>query len=69
MKRTIASKQARLEATLRERDDAVAFQAATAEVLAANGYTRLSHLDGDMNAWMANARPVEAKAPPEAAQH
>jgi rhodanese-related sulfurtransferase len=39
------------------------------EILEANGYTRLSHLEGDMNAWTANARPVQGKAPPEAAQH
>ena len=30
-----------------------------ADVLAANGYTRLSHLEGDMTAWVANGRPVE----------
>ena len=30
-----------------------------AEVLAANGYTRLSHLDGDMTAWVEKGRPVE----------
>ena len=30
-----------------------------ADVLAANGYTRLSHLEGDMNAWVAKGRPVE----------
>jgi phage shock protein E len=30
-----------------------------AEVLAANGYTRLSHLEGDMPAWIARGRPVE----------
>jgi rhodanese-related sulfurtransferase len=29
-----------------------------ADVLAANGYTRLSHLEGDMNAWMEKGRPV-----------
>lgn len=40
-----------------------------ADVLKANGYTRLLHLDGDMSAWMANARPVQAKALPEAIQH
>ena len=30
-----------------------------AEVLAANGYTRLSHLEGDMTAWVEKGRPVE----------
>jgi rhodanese-related sulfurtransferase len=30
-----------------------------AEVLAANGYTRLSHLEGDMPAWLEQGRPVE----------
>jgi rhodanese-related sulfurtransferase len=29
-----------------------------ADVLAANGYTRLSHLEGDMNAWIEKGRPV-----------
>jgi rhodanese-related sulfurtransferase len=29
-----------------------------AEVLAANGYTRLSHLEGDMIAWTEKGRPV-----------
>ncbi len=29
-----------------------------ADVLAANGYTRLSHLEGDMNAWLEKGRPV-----------
>ncbi|MGL6224271.1 MAG: rhodanese-like domain-containing protein [Steroidobacteraceae bacterium] len=29
-----------------------------ADVLAANGYTRLSHLEGDMTAWIAQGRPV-----------
>lgn len=29
-----------------------------AEVLAANGYTRLSHLEGDMTAWVAKGRPI-----------
>jgi phage shock protein E len=32
--------------------------AIAADVLAANGYTRLSHLEGDMNAWLAKGRPV-----------
>ena len=36
-----------------------------AQVLAANGYTRLSHLDGDMIAWVANTRPIEATSPPQ----
>ena len=30
-----------------------------AEVLAANGYTRLSHLEGDMPAWVAKGHAVE----------
>jgi len=30
-----------------------------AEVLAANGYTRLKHLEGDMAAWIEKGRPVE----------
>lgn len=29
-----------------------------ADVLAANGYTRLSHLEGDMNAWIEKGRPI-----------
>ena len=29
-----------------------------AEVLAANGYERLSHLEGDMPAWIEKGRPV-----------
>lgn len=29
-----------------------------ADILAANGYSRLSHLEGDMNAWVAKGRPV-----------
>jgi rhodanese-related sulfurtransferase len=33
--------------------------ALAADVLAANGYSRLSHLEGDMNAWLAKGRPVE----------
>jgi rhodanese-related sulfurtransferase len=40
-----------------------------AEVLSANGYTRLLHLEGDMNAWLEKGRPIQAKAPPEAIQH
>ena len=32
--------------------------ALAADVLAANGYSRLSHLEGDMNAWVAKGRPV-----------
>jgi rhodanese-related sulfurtransferase len=43
--------------------------ALAADVLSANGYTRLSHLEGDMNAWMEKGRPIQAKAPPEAIQH
>jgi rhodanese-related sulfurtransferase len=34
-----------------------------AETLSANGYTRLGHLDGDMQGWTAAGRPVEATAP------
>ena len=30
-----------------------------AEVLAANGYTRLKHLEGDMPAWIEKGRPVD----------
>ena len=30
-----------------------------AEVLGNNGYTRLSHLEGDMTAWVEKGRPVE----------
>jgi|APIni6443716594_1056825.scaffolds.fasta_scaffold638707_1 rhodanese-related sulfurtransferase len=33
--------------------------ALAADVLRANGYSRLSHLDGDMLAWIAQGRPVE----------
>ena len=43
--------------------------ALAAEVLSANGYTRLLHLEGDMNAWLANHRPVRATGPPEVYQH
>lgn len=32
--------------------------ALAADVLHANGYSRLSHLDGDMLAWIAHGRPV-----------
>jgi len=28
-------------------------------ILIENGYRRVSHLDGDMNAWIENARPLE----------
>ena len=34
-----------------------------AEVLAANGYRRLLHLEGDMNAWAERSRPLETVAP------
>ena len=30
-----------------------------ADVLAANGYTKLEHLQGDMQAWVQDGRPVE----------
>jgi hydroxyacylglutathione hydrolase len=33
--------------------------ALAADVLAANGYTRVSHLEGDMNAWVERGRPIE----------
>jgi rhodanese-related sulfurtransferase len=33
--------------------------ALAAEVLEAQGYSRLSHLEGDMNAWVEKGRPVE----------
>jgi len=33
-----------------------------AEVLESNGYTRLQHLQGDMEAWVKAGRPVEAAA-------
>lgn len=32
--------------------------ALAADVLAANGYTKLSHLEGDMTAWTQQGRPV-----------
>ena len=38
--------------------------ALAADVLAANGYTRLSHLEGDMQAWVARGRPVEQRPAP-----
>ena len=38
--------------------------ALAADVLAANGYTRLSHLEGDMQAWVARGRPVEQRTAP-----
>jgi phage shock protein E len=31
------------------------------DVLAANGYRRVSHLEGDMQAWLAGGRPVEKR--------
>lgn len=37
-----------------------------AETLAENGYTRLLHLDGDMNAWEKNQRKIETPADPAA---
>jgi rhodanese-related sulfurtransferase len=37
-----------------------------AETLAENGYTRLLHLDGDMNAWEKNQRILETPADPAA---
>ena len=41
--------------------------ALAAEALAAKGYTRLGHLDGDMMAWEAKGLPVERPAGPKAA--
>ena len=35
-----------------------------AEVLAANGYTRLQHLEGDMAGWQEKQRPVEVPRDP-----
>ena len=37
-----------------------------AEALAAQGYTRLMHLEGDMPAWIEQGRPVEKPADPGA---
>jgi phage shock protein E len=37
-----------------------------AEVLAANGYTRLQHLEGDMVGWQERQRPVELPRDPAA---
>jgi rhodanese-related sulfurtransferase len=34
-----------------------------ADTLAAHGYKRLSHLEGDMQGWTATGRSVEASAP------
>lgn len=33
------------------------------ETLSSNGYTKLGHLDGDMQGWTAAGRPVEETAP------
>jgi rhodanese-related sulfurtransferase len=41
--------------------------ALAAEALAAQGYTRLGHLDGDMMAWEAKGLPVERPAGAKAA--
>jgi len=35
-----------------------------AEVLAASGYTRLAHLEGDMQGWQSAGRPVEVVTAP-----
>jgi rhodanese-related sulfurtransferase len=35
--------------------------ALAADVLAANGYERVSQLEGDMQAWVARGRPVEKR--------
>ncbi|HVN42994.1 MAG TPA: rhodanese-like domain-containing protein [Steroidobacteraceae bacterium] len=37
--------------------------ALAAEVLLAHGYQRLAHLEGDMDGWVANGRPVESTPP------
>jgi len=37
-----------------------------AEVLLANGYTKLAHLEGDLQGWQSSNRPVEASAAPAA---
>jgi rhodanese-related sulfurtransferase len=37
---------------------------AAADILERSGYKRLGHLEGDMNAWVANARPIEKSPPP-----
>ena len=39
-----------------------------ATVLAKAGYTRLAHLEGDMNGWVEKGRLVEGAAPPVAAK-
>jgi len=39
-----------------------------AEALAANGYTKLAHLQGDMQGWQSAGRPVEASAAPAAVE-
>jgi rhodanese-related sulfurtransferase len=39
-----------------------------AEVLAANGYKKLAHLQGDMQGWQSAGRPVEAAAGPPVAK-
>ena len=39
-----------------------------AEALAANGYTKLAHLEGDMQGWQRSNRPVEASAGPAPAK-
>jgi len=35
-----------------------------AETLAANGYTKLAHLEGDMRGWQESGRPVDTSAKP-----
>jgi rhodanese-related sulfurtransferase len=40
-----------------------------ATVLKDHGYTRLSHLEGDMVAWQQNGRPLQVPAAPEGVQH
>lgn len=40
--------------------------ALAADVLAANGYKRLEHLDGDILAWVEKGRPVEKPKDPQA---
>ncbi len=40
-----------------------------ATVLQDHGYTRLSHLEGDMIAWQQNGRPLQGQPQPDAVQH
>ena len=54
---------ARLSAVPRDKDVVIYCRTGrrsqlAADLLAANGYTRLSHLEGDMQAWLEKGRPV-----------